>query len=771
MDPNNEVNKNIASAYLEMLALEEKKKNEGLDPVNKDAVKKNFKDRKDKDIDNDGDEDESDEYLHNRRKTVSKAIDKDGEVDQDKPKVTSSDADSEKDNDDDRDEKGSVLKKDNDKKKTAEQTKESVELDEASLIPQLQTIVKDKQHAKIKGMIVDTFTASMITQIYSKVNDANKAKMDKLPLEKLVNIAHKMMQKEDMMESVDGENLKELGLEILDKMSEAKKPVSQMTPKEKEDDAARRKEYNAYQKSKRGDTKEEGIIDRLLAGKPKGGAKHWVTKKPDTKESVEPSLLMKRIQEKHGLVEKRVGDAEQNIDTWDKQVSNRRADDVLDTEMTEKEFMDMHNVDTPEFVDGPKVANKSMDAIKNSVKSKSATRNNDSSIGESVELGENNWKKLNDTSNYFKMLALDGMGTETNKSISKVGTELEYLDTKRGKKHKGVITKIDGKGYEVIKVDNSAKKERFTFYNMDKADKIIGIDKDDRSKPVKEENDMYEGMTPMQRALAKVKAQSKDKVSVKKAPWDKDDVKKESVDIESVNEVFGKLYEAKDFKSTFDDLKKGDTVKITYGGIFSSRGKKGTFKVTAKSIVTKFKIGKITLVKQGEGDTEDKYYLYDRNGEVSMSEDDMGPKGISRDHNMTRLKKESVELDDIENINEMYIGQQWHRPHRRGDGIATDLNWYSDLHRTLKRLEDDMQDRKKRLAQELGGSSNSAYEKKNSLAIIKGHIDPTIKAIADVKKTLPPVVKAWAKAYNEAKDADTAVDIIMRKTPAERGHK
>ena len=109
---------------------------------------------------------------------------------------------------------------------------------------------------------------------------------------------------------------------------------------------------------------------------------------------------------------------------------------------------------------------------------------------ESVDLGENNWKKLNDTSNYFKMLAVKGMGTETNKSISKVGTELEYLDTKSGKKHKGVITKIDGKGYEVIKADNlegalkliSAKKERFTFYNMDKADKIIGIDKDDRSK-------------------------------------------------------------------------------------------------------------------------------------------------------------------------------------------------------------------------------------------------------------------------------------------------
>ena len=49
---------------------------EGMDKVQPKALKKKFKDRKDKDIDNDGDEDESDEYLHNRRKTVSKNIKK-----------------------------------------------------------------------------------------------------------------------------------------------------------------------------------------------------------------------------------------------------------------------------------------------------------------------------------------------------------------------------------------------------------------------------------------------------------------------------------------------------------------------------------------------------------------------------------------------------------------------------------------------------------------------------------------------------------------------
>ena len=45
-----------------------------MDKVNKVALGKKFKDRKDKDIDNDGDVDSSDKYLHKRRKTVSKAI-------------------------------------------------------------------------------------------------------------------------------------------------------------------------------------------------------------------------------------------------------------------------------------------------------------------------------------------------------------------------------------------------------------------------------------------------------------------------------------------------------------------------------------------------------------------------------------------------------------------------------------------------------------------------------------------------------------------------
>jgi len=48
---------------------------EGMDKVQPKALNKSFKKRKDKDIDNDGDTDSSDEYLHKRRKAISKNVD------------------------------------------------------------------------------------------------------------------------------------------------------------------------------------------------------------------------------------------------------------------------------------------------------------------------------------------------------------------------------------------------------------------------------------------------------------------------------------------------------------------------------------------------------------------------------------------------------------------------------------------------------------------------------------------------------------------------
>ena len=47
-----------------------------LDPVDDTELDSDYDDREDKDIDNDGDMDSSDQYLHKKRKAISKAMDK-----------------------------------------------------------------------------------------------------------------------------------------------------------------------------------------------------------------------------------------------------------------------------------------------------------------------------------------------------------------------------------------------------------------------------------------------------------------------------------------------------------------------------------------------------------------------------------------------------------------------------------------------------------------------------------------------------------------------
>ncbi len=71
-------------------------------------------------------------------------------------------------------------------------------LTEKNLMPDIQKIVDTKGAAKVGGVMIDMFTASMIAQIYDKVNDQNKKKMEKAKIEVLVKLAHKVMgMKED----------------------------------------------------------------------------------------------------------------------------------------------------------------------------------------------------------------------------------------------------------------------------------------------------------------------------------------------------------------------------------------------------------------------------------------------------------------------------------------------------------------------------------------------------------------------------------------------
>jgi len=91
-----------------------------------------------------------------------------------------------------------------------------------NLMPDIQKIVDTKGAAKVGGIMIDMFTASMISQIYNKVNDSNKKKMEKSNISTLVDIAQRIMQKNSVQEGT-------MSIGIFDrKSSEKKKAIAGM---------------------------------------------------------------------------------------------------------------------------------------------------------------------------------------------------------------------------------------------------------------------------------------------------------------------------------------------------------------------------------------------------------------------------------------------------------------------------------------------------------------------------------------------------------------
>ena len=72
-----------------------------------------------------------------------------------------------------------------------EEIDENIQLESA--LSDMQDIVKTKGAKKIGGVMVDMFTASVITNAYNKVSDANKKKLETANLQTLVKLAHKIM--------------------------------------------------------------------------------------------------------------------------------------------------------------------------------------------------------------------------------------------------------------------------------------------------------------------------------------------------------------------------------------------------------------------------------------------------------------------------------------------------------------------------------------------------------------------------------------------------
>ena len=100
-----------------------------------------------------------------------------------------------------------------DKKKEAKKTGEFKPIDlsegKQSAFEVMRDIVANQQAQKIEGVMVDMFTASVITQAYDKVSDNNKKKIEDASLERLIGIAQKIMGRQELEEIKKLANLDE----------------------------------------------------------------------------------------------------------------------------------------------------------------------------------------------------------------------------------------------------------------------------------------------------------------------------------------------------------------------------------------------------------------------------------------------------------------------------------------------------------------------------------------------------------------------------------
>lgn len=56
------------------------------------------------------------------------------------------------------------------------------------VIDRLRKIVADKQAARVDGVLVDLFSASVAVQVYDRLNEGNRAKLGAMPVRRMVNV-------------------------------------------------------------------------------------------------------------------------------------------------------------------------------------------------------------------------------------------------------------------------------------------------------------------------------------------------------------------------------------------------------------------------------------------------------------------------------------------------------------------------------------------------------------------------------------------------------
>ena len=74
-----------------------------------------------------------------------------------------------------------------------EGTREIITTDPAVRLAAIRRIVKEKQYAKIDGTMIDGCTASLIVQIYDKLNPQNQEKYSRLSAGRMGQIAWELV--------------------------------------------------------------------------------------------------------------------------------------------------------------------------------------------------------------------------------------------------------------------------------------------------------------------------------------------------------------------------------------------------------------------------------------------------------------------------------------------------------------------------------------------------------------------------------------------------
>ena len=104
------------------------------------------------------------------------------------------------------------------------------------------------------------------------------------------------------------------------------------------------------------------------------------------------------------------------------------------------------------------------------------------------------------------------------------------------------------------------------------------------------------------------------------------------------------------------------------------------------------------------------------------------------------MKKESVDLDYLENVNEAKYDKVY--IHNMGDLSAK----FSEMNKAIKQLEDNIKDKQKEL-----------WDREWHRHSLR-HFDASLSAIADFKKNSKSVMESYVKAFESAKKGNKELD-------------